>query len=62
MKREVSVTWYTDPEEAAADLREEHERMLPDQRVAECVRLMIQAGGWEEHGRLARVARIVAVP
>ncbi len=60
--REVKVTWYDDLDEAARDLDAEYAKMTPDERVAECVRLMIQFGGWQEHGRLERVARVIEPP
>ncbi|MFZ4509221.1 MAG: hypothetical protein ACOYON_16155 [Fimbriimonas sp.] len=57
--RKVEVTWYDDPDQASADLDQHYLAMTPDERVAECVRLMIMCGGWEEHGRIERVARFV---
>lgn len=56
----VEVTWYDDPAKAEADLEAEYRAMTPTERVAECIRLMILCAGWQEHGRLARTARIVS--
>ena len=61
MRIERKVTWYDDPDEADAAVREHYENMTPQERLDEMVEMLNRWGKWNER-RIVRVAQIIEIP